>query len=126
MTASNLYATRIYSEHPVGLWPIDDELTFLSLVSPAYRDVRTWNTLATTSVYSNFYVDNIQDPPFVKDTTYMVAGESGTYDDNGTTRHYIEILSPALFNLFNGTTMSKRYSALIPICTIRFQRRSTK
>ena len=25
MTASNLYATKLYAEHPVGLWPIDDD-----------------------------------------------------------------------------------------------------
>lgn len=100
MTVSNLYATRIYSEHPVGLWPIDDDLTYLSLISQDHRDVRTWS--APASIYSSFYLEGIQDPPFPKDTTYLVEGVTGTYDDNGTTRYYVETISQPLFNLYTG------------------------
>ena len=42
MLPSNLYATRVYAEHPIGLWPIDDELSYLSLIPKSNKDLLTW------------------------------------------------------------------------------------
>jgi hypothetical protein len=30
---SNLYAEKIYSEHPVVLWALDDQLDYIGLIS---------------------------------------------------------------------------------------------
>ncbi len=38
-TPSNLYAEKIYSEHPLVLWALDDTLDYKSLISEAQRDI---------------------------------------------------------------------------------------
>jgi hypothetical protein len=43
-TPSNLYAEKIYSEHPVVLWALDDKLDYKSLISEAQRNLATFWT----------------------------------------------------------------------------------
>ena len=33
ITNSNLYAEKVFSEHPLALWPLDDNLSFLQLLT---------------------------------------------------------------------------------------------
>jgi len=40
---SNLYAEKIYSEHPQFLWALDDKADYISLISEQNRDVSTWS-----------------------------------------------------------------------------------
>lgn len=39
---SNIYASRIYAEHPVALWALDDETYFRSLLDARNLTVQTW------------------------------------------------------------------------------------
>ena len=98
-TESNLYASRCWAEHPIGLWPIDEELTYVSLMTPQQRDMRTWNTSSTISKYQDYQIDGVPDPPFVDDQTYMIAGPSGYAQRGGMTMAYIEVVSQPLFQL---------------------------
>ena len=34
---SNLYAARLYSEHPVAIWPLDDDVSYISLIDNQQR-----------------------------------------------------------------------------------------
>ena len=36
---SNLYAEKIYSEHPTVLWALDDKLDYSSFISEDQRDI---------------------------------------------------------------------------------------
>jgi hypothetical protein len=36
---SNLYAEKIYSEHPLVLWALDDKLDYVSLITESQRDI---------------------------------------------------------------------------------------
>jgi len=36
---SNLYAEKIFAEHPTILWALDDSVDYISLVDEADRDV---------------------------------------------------------------------------------------
>ena len=36
---SNLYAEKIFSEHPLVLWALDDKLDYISLISEAQRNI---------------------------------------------------------------------------------------
>ena len=36
---SNLYAEKIFSEHPLALWALDDKLDYISLISEAQRNI---------------------------------------------------------------------------------------
>ena len=36
---SNLYAEKIFSEHPLALWALDDKLDYVSLISESQRNI---------------------------------------------------------------------------------------
>jgi hypothetical protein len=40
---SNLYAEKVFSEHPVALWPLDDVSDYVSLISEENRDLSNWD-----------------------------------------------------------------------------------
>jgi len=49
-TPSNLYAEKIYSEHPLVLWALDDTLDYKSLISEAQRDISdSWTVSNATA-----------------------------------------------------------------------------
>jgi hypothetical protein len=51
--ATNGYALRAYAEHPIELWPMDDNATYLTLISETQRDmsqVTQWTPNAQTSI----------------------------------------------------------------------------
>ena len=50
-TASNLYAEKIFAEHPLAIWPLDDSADYISLISEAQRNISTW-TLTSGTVTS--------------------------------------------------------------------------
>ena len=37
--SSNLYAEKIFSEHPIAIWPLDDSADYISLITEADRDM---------------------------------------------------------------------------------------
>ena len=54
-TPSNLYAEKVFAEHPTGLWALDDKADYISLVSEEQRvlsDPTKWDiTGGTVSAY---------------------------------------------------------------------------
>lgn len=40
---SNLYAEKVFSEHPIALWPLDDVADYVSLIPESYRDLSAWS-----------------------------------------------------------------------------------
>lgn len=58
---SNLYAEKIYAEHPIALWSLDDKADYISLIDESDRNVNLWTiTNGTSTVHSLF------DEPFQK------------------------------------------------------------
>lgn len=57
---SNLYAEKVFSEHPVALWPLDDTADYISLISENQRDLRVWDIAGGTAES----VTEILDEPF--------------------------------------------------------------
>ena len=48
---SNLYAEKVFSEHPTVLWALDDTADYISLITEAQRSFTSWTvTNATRSV----------------------------------------------------------------------------
>ena len=39
---SNLYAMRVYAENPLALWHLDDNLSFISLLSLSQKNIQNW------------------------------------------------------------------------------------
>lgn len=46
---SNLYAEKIFSEHPLALWALDDSLDFASSIPDAVRDMSLWTVVGGSS-----------------------------------------------------------------------------
>jgi hypothetical protein len=66
---SNLYAEKIYSEHPIALWDLDDKADYIALISESKRDFSNWSITggsAVTSVVSN--------EPFPESQTSKITG----------------------------------------------------
>jgi hypothetical protein len=61
-TASNSYAEKVYAEHPIGLWTLDESVDYVSPISSSDRDMENlWvfkdkdNTVLTSAIES--YID---------------------------------------------------------------------
>ena len=46
---SNIYAEKVYSEHPIALWALDDQLDYISFIDDSVRDMTTSWTPSTSS-----------------------------------------------------------------------------
>ena len=67
---SNLYAEKIYAEHPLVLWALDDQSDYISLITESQRNIQTqWTTTGGTSV-----VSTIEDEPFPDSITTRLQG----------------------------------------------------
>ena len=46
----NLYATKAFSEHPLGLWALDDQADYISFVSDSDQDLNNWSRSGVTDI----------------------------------------------------------------------------
>ncbi len=81
-TLSNLYAEKIFSEHPTALWALDDPVDYLSLITENQRNMVSWPTPinGSVSLYSEF-----SDQPFVSSSMFKVRMTSHSSNINYTT-----------------------------------------
>lgn len=66
---SNLYAEKIYSEHPIALWALDDKADYISLIDESDRDITSWNILNGSAV-----LHGLTDEPFIDSQTTKITG----------------------------------------------------
>lgn len=68
-TPSNLYAEKIYAEHPIALWSLDDKADYISLINETQRDVSGWTiNNGSASTYT------VLDQPFSNSHTTKIIG----------------------------------------------------
>ncbi len=58
-TPSNLYAEKVFAEHPTGLWALDDNADYISLISEAQRNLSGWTVYGGVA---SSYPDSIGEP----------------------------------------------------------------
>ena len=86
---SNLYAEKIYAEHPLVLWALDDQADYISLITEAERDIdNLWTTTGGTP--SLGVIDN---EPFPDSVTTLIEGNVPA----GATNEIVSI-SPDIVN----------------------------
>ena len=87
---SNLYAEKVYSEHPTILWALDDQADYISLITENQRDIRSGWTITNASVTSG---SGVTGEPFPDSYTTLVEGDvpSGATDT-------VTLISPDLVN----------------------------
>jgi len=56
---SNLYAEKVFAEHPTGLWALDDTADYISLLSEPQRNLSNWTIVGGT--YQN-YTQSVDEP----------------------------------------------------------------
>ena len=95
--AANKYANKVFSEHPIAMWTLDEEAYYISLINDNNRKFSTWTgTGFTTTDYTSNPISTSS--PFLSSNIYSSFTKSST--SSGT----IEISSPDLFNATNINT----------------------
>jgi hypothetical protein len=88
MTTSNIYAEKVFAEHPTSLWSLDDDINYISFISESDRGMSSWapTTATVTEQYSPA-------APFSESVINRVVGTSTASDDF----LFVELKSQALF-----------------------------
>jgi len=55
---SNLYAAKIYSEHPLALWALDDDISYLSILDSSQKSLSSWPLSNLELVTSGYQIPN--------------------------------------------------------------------
>jgi hypothetical protein len=67
---SNLYAEKIYAEHPIALWALDDTADYISLITEPERNLLNWEIdNGSASAYT------LSDEPFPESATFKITGD---------------------------------------------------
>jgi hypothetical protein len=72
---SNLYAEKIYAEHPIALWALDDSADYISLIDESDRNVTSWSITNGSA-----QVHQTTDEPFIESQTTKITGALTTED----------------------------------------------
>lgn len=114
-TTSNLYAEKVFAEHPIGLWSLDEQVDYVSLISEAQRDISTWtitdsdNTPITGAVESFDPGDVIPSgfPTLVFEKSLV---SKVTVPDIVSGEETISMVSPALVDFINVNEFKDSFS----------------
>lgn len=71
---SNLYAEKVYSEHPLVLWALDDQSDYVSLISEAQRNIETLWDYQGATVESGSPL-GLPPPPFATSVSSSISGD---------------------------------------------------
>jgi hypothetical protein len=93
---SNFYAAKAYSEHPIAIWPLDDDVSYISLITDQQRRFEADSPYAGWTITNGSANDDLPLPdegsPFSSDIYAGIQGSTPLSD--GT---IIEAVSPDLF-----------------------------
>jgi hypothetical protein len=96
--SSNLYAEKVFAEHPLGLWALDEKVDYLSLIQESQRDVEDLWTVTGGTAFSGA---GVVGEPFTDSPTTTIKGSVPVEDTN-----QIVCISP---NLANFATFDEQY-----------------
>ena len=82
-TLSNLYAEKVYAEHPLTLWSLDDSVSYVSLLAEADRDLSqpSWSK-TLCSVQEDSQLTN---SPFASSYTSRVTADMSNFAESSRT-----------------------------------------
>ena len=89
-TPSNLYAEKVFSEQPTGLWALDDQADYISLITEVEREVETQWTVSNGSANT---LTSLSTQPFPNSFLSEILGTNPT-----TPTQTIGCVSPDLVN----------------------------
>jgi len=81
LNPSNLYAEKIFGEHPLVLWSLDDQVDYVSLISEEDRDITEWSIAgATVETETEFFNEPFPNSITTKVVGNLVAGDTGVLE----------------------------------------------
>ena len=98
-TSSNLYASRVYAEHPVALWAMDEPNYFISLISQEEKEITE----------SNWDFDNA-----IRNASATFTLSGYPFDDLNVNRIYLATASAATIEFTVSLSSSVSYAELDP------------
>jgi len=98
-TSSNLYASRVYAEHPVALWAMDEPNYFISLISQEEKEITE----------SNWDFDNA-----IRNASATFTLSGYPFDDLNVDRIYLATASAATIEFTVSLSSSVSYAELDP------------
>jgi len=90
--ASNQYAAKSYAEHPIAIWPLDDEVSYLSLISESNRLLAPSWTLTNCTASNGVNLPDEPAPFFGKPCSELI----GNVPVSGSAM--MGAVSPAIFD----------------------------
>jgi len=80
VTPLNLYATRVFSEQPLGLWALDDKADYISFLSEGDQDLDSWTNTGVDSIGDatdpNFFTEIAPGTPFPEIPVNGIIGDA--------------------------------------------------
>lgn len=95
---SNLYAEKIFAEHPSVLWSLDDQADYISIIDDSDRDISLWHM---TGGNANVFTD-ITTEPFNNSIVVKISG-----DDTSSESGSVSCISN---NIINFTQLNENLS----------------
>jgi hypothetical protein len=102
-TPSNLYAEKVFAEHPTGLWAFDDKVDYVSLISEADRDLSNGLKWTITGGTVSEYPQSV-DEPFINSQVHRIVA-TPTNDESAS----IVAVSEEIMNLKDLNTYLKTF-----------------
>jgi hypothetical protein len=99
---SNLYAEKIYSEHPTILWALDDQADYITLITEEQRNITSGWTVTNASATS---AAGVTGEPFPDSYTTLIQGDV----PSGATET-VTLISPDLVSFQNLNTTLGSFS----------------
>ena len=100
-TPSNLYAEKIYAEHPQFMWALDDQADYVSLISEANREISLWSIDNGASIET----EELLDAPFPNSIINKITPDAVLGETFSTT-----LVSPELVNVDDLNQVLKTFS----------------
>lgn len=73
-TPLNLYATKVFAEHPLSMWALDEQVGYISLLDSGYQNLGSWTTSGASVVDGTDTLSFSEPPPRAPFPTEYVSG----------------------------------------------------
>jgi hypothetical protein len=94
---SNAYAGRVFAEHPIGIWSLDDGVDYISLIPESDRDIESWPTITNATVSE--YTDEFPIKIFKNSIANRITTNYDTDEE-----HTVTLISDTIFSTANLNT----------------------
>jgi len=83
---SNLFASRVFAEHPLALWPLDDPVYFISSINQEDKDILNWELINAEEQVDPKFANVIPMPDEIFNVITPISGSTG----------YMEAIGPEI------------------------------